>query len=141
MNRNYFFVKSHGWIPFSPLKLLCLVYLLLQTSAFSQIPGPIGDRNDSPLQSYRDQRTALALSPFTILSDSYANALIQQPILTKACTGFVLCGAGDVIAQARLNNQEQNEVNSFDFLRFFRFAGKGFFGTLIWMVWYNFSDN
>jgi len=82
--------------------------------------------------------------PFQAIGEAYSNALIEQPILAKGSTGFILCGVGDIIAQMKGNKGSKETDNierlsGLDFARLGRFATKGFFGTLIWSVWYDYS--
>lgn len=93
--------------------------------------------------------------PFLTIANSYTSALEEQPFITKACTGFFLCGSGDVLAQFRARGTkelidsfepelpstlEPTSSSSFDYARLLRFASKGFFGTLLWAFWYDISD-
>jgi protein Mpv17 len=78
--------------------------------------------------------------PFLTIANSYSSALQEQPFITKACTGFFLCGSGDVLAQLRANNNNNNQQFLLDMGRLLRFASKGFFGTLLWAEWYDLSD-
>lgn len=90
--------------------------------------------------------------PFLTIANSYSSALEEQPFITKACTGFFLCGSGDVLAQFRARGKNDPEIDSFepglacapepffDYARLLRFASKGFFGTLLWAFWYDISD-
>ena len=64
---------------------------------------------------------------------SYSVALSSHPLLTKALTAVVLCGAADVIAQLR-----SKEMLSY--IRIARFASKAFVGGTLWAVWYDFAD-
>ncbi len=94
------------------------------------------------------------------IGNAYSSALIEYPIVTKGCTGFTLCGMGDIIAQIRgyqamkdtaaggtttssSSNDSSPSQSSFkiDYLRLARFATKGIVGTLIWSTWYDLSDN
>lgn len=82
--------------------------------------------------------------PFQAIGEAYSNALIEQPILAKGSTGFILCGVGDIIAQTKGNKGSKEIDNNkrlygIDLARLGRFATKGFFGTLIWSVWYDYS--
>lgn len=92
-------------------------------------------------------RMSLVPSGLGYIASSYNNALTVFPTITKAATGFFLCGAGDVLAQCRSIRESTNEGDEvvekkkkFDWKRLLRFAGKGTLGTLIWAAWYDLSD-
>lgn len=105
-------------------------------------------------------------SSIQFVAQTYSNALLEHPFLTKATTGFFLCGLGDVLAQVRgFQSASSSSLEgaagagagagssskvSFWFLlwlerinlpRLARFALKGFFGTSIWAIWYDLSDH
>jgi Mpv17 / PMP22 family. len=98
-----------------------------------------------------DDVTRGAAVPIQIVTQTYSSVLLEHPFLTKATTGFFLCGLGDVLAQCRslqqsssaLQGQQQAKPLFFDrmdWMRLARFAVKGFFGTCIWALWYDMSD-
>ena len=93
-------------------------------------------------------------SPIQFIAEAYSNSLVQYPFVTRGATGFFLCGIADVIAQIRgyesdnIQDPESNQIHiPVPFLeiinmpRLARFATKGFFGTIIWAVWYDYSDH
>ena len=98
----------------------------------------------------RRQSTRMSLVPAGLgyIASSYNNALTVFPTITKAATGFFLCGAGDVLAQYRgmrdTDDKKEGgvvvEKKKFDWKRLLKFAGKGTLGTLIWAAWYDLSD-
>jgi len=79
----------------------------------------------------------LAALPLTdtinAITTSYSTALNTHPLLTKALTAVVLCGAADVIAQLR-----SRVVMSY--IRIARFASKAFVGGTLWALWYDYAD-
>jgi hypothetical protein len=79
----------------------------------------------------------LAALPLTdtinAIARSYSIALNTHPLLTKALTSVVLCGAADVIAQLR-----SRVVMSY--IRIARFASKAFVGGTLWAVWYDMAN-
>lgn len=86
-------------------------------------------------------------APIQFFADSYSNSLANHPFATKGVTGFFLCGLSDVIAQVRSFERPfyENETDltvkpKIDKGRLARFSIKGFFGTSIWSVWYDFSE-
>jgi len=79
----------------------------------------------------------LYMSPFELIADEYTDALNNYPMITKACTGFILCGIADVIAQIKSQIPIKRTINS---QRVIRFATKGIFSALIWGSWYDFSN-
>mmetsp|Transcript_13325 Transcript_13325/g.25007 ORF Transcript_13325/g.25007 Transcript_13325/m.25007 type:complete len:366 (-) Transcript_13325:84-1181(-) len=88
------------------------------------------------------------ISPIQFVTQTYSSALLEHPLLTKATTGFFLCGLGDILAQIRgfqSSLQEGQQVKQIlermNWLRLARFAVKGFFGTCIWALWYDLSDS
>jgi hypothetical protein len=86
------------------------------------------------------------MSPIQFVTQTYSSALLEHPFLTKASTGFFLCGLADVLAQFRgfqsssQGQQTKHFLDKINWMRLARFAVKGFFGTCIWALWYDLSD-
>lgn len=92
----------------------------------------------------------IQLDVFDVVVKSYSDALLQHPIITKGSTGFALCSVADTIAQIRgmtgtkgnivANDSFTLSMKSINWSRNARFAIKGFFGALVWSLWYDISD-
>jgi hypothetical protein len=97
-------------------------------------------------------------SSIQFIAEAYSTSLVQYPFVTRGTTGFFLCGIADIIAQIRGYGSESSSANDQDLEskqirvpvsvpilkkinlpRLGRFAMKGFFGTIIWAVWYDYS--
>ena len=99
----------------------------------------------------RSPKSHLGMIPIVdAILEPYSRSLEEFPLVTKAMTGFVLCGVADVIAQVRGNESRDNENKSMfasnnlrdlNIRRLSRFATKGFFGAIIWGAWYDISDD
>jgi hypothetical protein len=150
------------------ITLLQVVAILLQTQmpSVSAFNGPI-NRNVSiaetsasaflPKRNYQKKRVHANVrsnlnmleTPFQLIAQAYSSSLTDHPFVTKGVTGFCLCGVGDIIAQVRGSKKsaaaEQSNANTItstiDKIRLAKFATKGFYGTSIWAVWYNFSES
>ncbi len=113
------------------------------------------DFSKNVVSSFGQSRSHLAMVPIVeTIFEPYTRSLEQYPALTKATTGFVLCGVADIIAQVRSIRLRYSEVESESPLtsplalwknlntqRLARFATKGFFGAMIWGTWYDLSDD
>jgi hypothetical protein len=92
------------------------------------------------LKKSNDCLKMLLPSDFSAITNAYTSSLAQYPLLTKSATGFFLCGTGDVLAQCRASPND-NKISQFNWKRLLRFASKGAFGTLLWVKWYDVSDD
>ncbi len=100
---------------------------------------------------YTHSTSRLAMIPAveTFLLEPYSRSLQEFPLLTKATTGFLLCGIADILAQTRANKPKPDGINALflhslenvNTTRLAKFASKGFFGAIIWGSWYDLSDN
>lgn len=105
--------------------------------------------NEQPFR--RSSKSHLGMIPIVeAIFEPYSRSLEEFPVITKAMTGFVLCGVADVIAQVRGNESRDTKTNSnsmfgsntlrdINIQRLSRFASKGFFGAIIWGAWYDIS--
>lgn len=88
-----------------------------------------------------NDRLMMLPSDFSVITSAYTSSLAEYPLLTKSATGFFLCGTGDILAQSRANsNDEVSSLSKIEWKRLLRFASKGAFGTIIWVQWYDLSD-
>jgi len=89
-------------------------------------------------------------TPIQFITEAYSTSLEQHPFVTKGTTAFFLCGIADILAQLggleELSPDDQTSrdislLEQINWQRLARFATKGFFGTSIWVVWYDYSDH
>lgn len=120
------------------------------TTAFSRIIRNKRKFHHPDIFSRNIHLKMVDISPIQIITQTYSSALLEHPLLTKATTGFFLCGLGDVLAQFRSYQQSSSALQGqqhaklfldrMNWMRLARFAVKGFFGTCIWALWYDMSD-